>query len=621
MRTRSLSIVPAVAAALFLVACGGGDDAGDDVDARRIDAPMLDAAETDAPDIDAPSIDAAVDAPTDAMVDAAVDAMPTPSESIGFVRAASGAVSIPVMNVTVTYLKPVGGNPTSDPAGFTVQAVQNGPAVMIAVDPATLTPVPVVGDVVSFTVTNVTVAAGQPRATAITGFARVSQGADVGALAQNVSAATDLVTAIDSYDSEIIDVSGSIAGAFGSAGAGFESAQITTTGMGTPAATFVVRVPTTVRDAADMAMGCTFTLDNTPVHKFTSGGGVTSAQLTAFVPADFTLSNCPAPVVTNAVALSATEVRITFSRLIDTNSVNANGSQFTFDNGLTASAAVVSGRTVTLTTSPQSNVTLYTVTVANTVTDQAGTAMGTPNMFMFMGYITQAVVKINELNANVTMTGIANCDLVELRVVSGGLMTGYKLQERTGTASNNELSFTFPALTVQTNDIIVVHMNANAGCNPGSSPNETTGPAQHPRATYGANFDTAYDFYANDNGLTNTDNVITLYDAVPSIMDAVFVTDAAAGTAAAGTETQAAACAAANQWQMVGGGTPVGGYIDDSFNMHAVLDLDGTSTNWTGNTIQRLDNSDDNDLADWNNGADLVRAHTWGLINAGQTPF
>ena len=42
---------------------------------------------------------------------------------------------------------------------------------------------------------------------------------------------------------------------------------------------------------------------------------------------------------TQAVAMTVNTVDITFNRDLDAGSVLANGSQFTFDNGLTASAA------------------------------------------------------------------------------------------------------------------------------------------------------------------------------------------------------------------------------------------------------------------------------------------
>lgn len=617
MRTGIASILTAAAAALLLVACG--DDSGGDGTDARIDA-RIDAATIDAPDIDGPPIDAAVDAPTDAAVDAATDATPTASEWILFARqAADGTgLTLPIMGATVTYIKPVGGNPTNDPAGFTIQASQTGPALMVAVDPATLSPVPVVGDVVSFTITTKTTVAMQPRATAISGFTRDSQGANVGALAQSVSAATDLVTALDSYDSEIIDVSGTIAGTFGSAGSGFEQAQITTTGMPTPSGNFVLRVPTALRDANDMAMGCNFTLDNTPVHRFNA-----NAQLSAFVSADFMLTNCPAPVVMAAVALSATSVRVTFSRNIAPGSVNANGSQFMIDNGLTVLTASVSGRNVTLTTSPQVGGSMYTVTVTNTVTDLQGTMLGTPNTAMFTGFVTPAVVRINEINANIG-TG---CDLIELRVISGGNMGNFKIQERTGVVGDMELNFTFTNFNVLTNDLIVVHLNGGSTtCNPGNpqSTNETTSIIGQPRAAFARNYDTAYDWHVSDAGLVATDNVITLYDAAGVIMDCVLIDDDNLPTVpmpsnvAAASETQAAACAAASQWRNNGGGTPAGGYVDEDFRLNSVRDSNGTSTMFdSGVTLQRIDDTDENEMADWNASPGVTL--TFGALNAGQS--
>jgi hypothetical protein len=382
MRTRIASILTATAAALVLVACGGGDDSGDTVDARRVDAALSDATETDAAETDAAEIDApSIDAMVDARIDAPTDAMPTPSESIGFVRAASGAVSLPVSDVTVTYLKPAGANTTFDPAGFTVQAVQNGPAVMIAIDPSTLTPAPVVGDVVSFTVTNVAVVDAQPRVTALTGFTRVSQGADVNALVQDVTTATDVGTAVGNYDSEIVDVTADVAAACTGGGTGFEQCQITTTGITAATAAFTVRLPTTLRNSTDLAPMCDVVLNNVPVHRF-----MNNAQLSPFVASEIAVSNCPAPTVLAALATSATTVNITFTRNVA--NVNPDGSQFTFTGGtgLTASAASVSGRVVTVTTDAQTSGTLYTVTVANSVTDTYNTALGTPATTMFAGF-------------------------------------------------------------------------------------------------------------------------------------------------------------------------------------------------------------------------------------------
>jgi hypothetical protein len=169
---------------------------------------------------------------------------------------------------------------------------------------------------------------------------------------------------------------------------------------------------------------------------------------------------------------------------------------------------------------------------------------------------------------------------------------------------------------VATNDIIVVHMNIGlATCNSAGATSETTAKDEQPSASFPENYDTAWDVWSTDTGLTNTDNVFTLYDGLGAILDAVFASDDPTGTAAAATETQAAAVAAANQWQMVGGGVPANGFVDDDFNAWAAQDLNGTGTDATGDTIQRNTDADSNDKSDW-----VQAAESWGALNSGQTP-
>jgi Bacterial Ig-like domain len=621
MSPRRLLLV-AVLAILALAGCGDNlppptvVDASP-VDAAVIDAPAIDAAvdaaidavPIDAPPIDAPPIDAPpIDAPP-------IDAPPpTDASTVGQIQAArmtadGAGLTLPIEGVLVTYLKPALG---SDPAGFTVQASATGPALFIAVDPATLAPPPVVGDEVRFTITTMATASALRQATAIAGYARISAGNNVGALAQNLTNAMDTVSGLDGYESELVDVTGTLTGSFVAAGGMFEKIQLATAGV--PADVLSkVRVPSTLRDALDLVGTCQIVLDNTPMGRLN-----TEAQYAAFTASDLTVSNCPAPTVVSAVATSSTSVVITFSRRVQAASVNANGSQFMFDNGLTPSAAVVSGRTVTVTTSAQSVMATYTVTVLNTVRDLQGTVLGMPSTAMFPGYVVPAVVRINEFNANVTTPGA--CDQIELRVVSGGTLLNLRLTERVG--GSGELNMTFPAVMVQANDLIVVHVASGvAACNPGTATAETTGPMQQPAAMFGANYDTAYDFWNADTGLTNTDNVFTLFGPTGTIMDVVLTANLATGTAAAASETAAASAASANQWQMVGGGTPVGGFIDDAFRAHAALDLDGTGTTVPGTSIQRLDNTDDNDKNDWNSAAITVQNQTFGALNPGQTAF
>jgi len=306
-----------------------------------------------------------------------------------------------------------------------------------------------------------------------------------------------------------------------------------------------------------------------------------------------------------ATPLSTTTVKLSFTRHVDPATITA--ADITFDNGLVASSIAVSGRDVTVTTTAaQTPGTMYTATVAATVKDLQGTALGTPTMAAFGAFVAPATVKINEVNANIA----GGCDLIELRVTSGGSLTGFKIQERAG---GSDLAYVFPTLDVATNDFIVVHLNsASATCNPGTATTETAKAGQ-PAATFGGNYDTAYDFWVTDTGLTNTDNVFTLYDATGAIHDALFASDDPAfATAAAGTETQAAAVGTANQWSPA-----MTTYIDTVFRTNAVDDMNATGTSAAGTSIQRTGNVDTNAKTDWTTGAGL--ASTFGALNVGQT--
>ncbi len=221
-----------------------------------------------------------------------------------------------------------------------------------------------------------------------------------------------------------------------------------------------------------------------------------------------------------------------------------------------------------------------------------------------------ADVRINELNANIS----GGCDLVELRVVSGGSMEGYVLRERTGSV------FMFPpGFTVATNDVLVVHFNGpSAACTGGVArpANETLSAAEVPAATVSTNYDTAYDFYVDDTGLTGTDNVISLLDLTGAYVDVVLVSDDPTGSAAGGSEDAAAQAAAAGEWTAPDGTIPDGGFVDDVFNANAVQDLNGTGTDTVGDSIQRTDDLDTNHTGGWGQAAS-----SWGAINVGQMAF
>jgi len=539
--------------------------------------------------------------------DAAPDAPAVVADGIAAARAAADGtgLSLAIHGVTITYLKPqiAGASTTNDPAGFTIQAQKLGPALFVSVDPATLTPPAAVGDVVDFTITTKGTVAAQPRAQAISSYTRTSTGANVGALTQNITAASDIVTAVDSYDSELVTVTGTLSQTFAASGAGFQRSTINTTGLTDP--NYQIRAPQALVDAIDMVQSCQITATKVPVGRFNA-----AAEIGVFTPSDFTLTGCPAPVVVSAAALSPTSLKITFSRNIDPYYLLADGSQFTFDNGLTASGAVVAGRTVTLVTSAQAIGTTYQVTVANTVLDLQGSPVAAPATASFGGFVTPAVVRINEVNANIT----GGCDLIELRVIAAGSMTAFTVKERTGAVASGELAFVFPAFIVNKNDIIVVHMNSTfATCNPNGATQELLTVTDQPAAQFAGNFDTAFDFWSTDTGLTATSNVFTISDAAGSIIDAVFAIDNTTNNAAAATLTAAGTVGAANQW------SPAQATYDAAtFRSVAVPGLNATGTAATGTSIQRLNDADTNGAADWTT---APSASSWGVINAGQVAF
>jgi hypothetical protein len=210
-----------------------------------------------------------------------------------------------------------------------------------------------------------------------------------------------------------------------------------------------------------------------------------------------------------------------------------------------------------------------------------------------------AAVRINEVNANVAR----GCDLVELRVVTGGSMHGVELWARTTAL------LTFGALQVEQDDVIVVHVNASS-----CAPDFESELLSKTQSTAAGAYATAYDWYATAPGLVSTDLVLTLYDGQGKILDAALFADDTMGSAAAQSEAQAQAVAAAQHWVSVRGDVPATGFVDDAFSVHAAQDLNATGTSAQGESIARLSDRDENSLADWRQGPS-----TWGRLNVGQS--
>ena len=217
-----------------------------------------------------------------------------------------------------------------------------------------------------------------------------------------------------------------------------------------------------------------------------------------------------------------------------------------------------------------------------------------------------AELVINELNATID----DGCDLVELVVTKAGQLQSIVLKER------KSIVFEGGASELNADAYILIHFNGGSPlCNPVASGSEMTSLDEFPGATYAGNFDTAFDVYVDDSGLVATDNVLSLYRVDGTMMDAVFVSDDPTGTAAADTESQAFVVAEQGQWTTTTNQVPVGGFVDELFNMHAVHDLNATSSDRSGQSLQRKQGViDTNHRGDWFSADELPEA-TWGQPN------
>ena len=289
---------------------------------------------------------------------------------------ADGTVLIPIQGAYVTYMKPEVAN---DPPGFTVQAELEGPALYINVDPATLDPQPQVGDLVAFTVTQLNTLWAMRHAAAITDWEVHGSGFDVNELVQDITDKTDVISQIQDYDTELVAATVDIVGSFGSAGTGYLSARIETAGI-SGNDNYLIRLPSALNDNLDLQPGCAVHILGTPLWRYN-----TVAQVSAWTMDDIAIASCPQPLVTGAIAAEANTVTVTFNRALDPATVQP--SHFTFDQGLTASAAVTDGKHVILTTSNQTVSTIYTVTVSGAVQDIGGAGVDqTANQAQFAAF-------------------------------------------------------------------------------------------------------------------------------------------------------------------------------------------------------------------------------------------
>lgn len=361
-------------------------------------------------------------------------------------------VNLPIAHALVTYVRPA---VLPDPAGFFLQAEQTGPAIFVAIDPATMSTPPVAGDDVSMTVTAVTNVVSLHEIVGVSGFTINSHGNAISGLLRNVSSSTDLVSNLDAYESEYIKLDGFVTEKFASSG-GSLSAEITTTGFASPTSTLELRLNPTVQENFDIQATCQFSLTGI-MWRYGKG-----AEPSGWANADLTTITCAAPQVVSAVAPTATSVNVVFDRDLSTSSLVASGSQFTITDSadagagptITAASLGADLRTVTLTTSAQNADEPLVVTVPGTTLEDVLSKPVDPahNSADFVGYVTPATLQFNEMSPNIT----GSHDLIELTVLTDGNLVGTTIVENL--VNSKVLLATLPNLQVVAGDIVVVHL-------------------------------------------------------------------------------------------------------------------------------------------------------------------
>jgi hypothetical protein len=517
-----------------------------------------------------------------------------------------GPVDIEIPQVLITYVKP---SIEGDFAGFFVQSAPEGPALFVGVDPNLSGTRLAVGDRVSFRVLEMSDIAGLPMAAFIDSVVIHRRGEDARTLLQDITYIGDITYNPYLYAAELVSVAFAIEADVAPDGSGFVTGQVATGGISGDAR-LRLRMPESLQDVAALEPGCALTLSATPLWRYWD-----ESHLLAYTLADLRQVDCPAPRIVDVTAETSTQVRIVLSRGLNASSVRPDGAQFVFDNGVTATAATVDGRVVTVTTTPQADGQLHTLTIAASVQDVFGKGMAAPgNSFQFVGARTRAGVRINELKANIT----PGCDLVELRITQDGNLSGFELRVQGGTV------LTFGDVRVARNDLVVVHFDSlDAACNRNGSGNETQSVNEQPRSTFSSNFDTAYDWYTFNQGPVVGAGVLAVRDDQGRVLDAVLVTTSnLLQDTNIQTEDAALEVSSAGEWQTQGGGVPPTGFVDAAFHQNAVTGIDADPVNISTGTldgkrsVQRSGNADSHRAGDW-----ATAAHSFGLPNAGQTPL
>jgi hypothetical protein len=325
--------------------------------------------------------------------------LPTSSQQIAAVLSAPNTAidpPLPIQNTFVTYIKPTLG---TDAAGFFLQSEPDGPAIFVS-DTTALGMVQV-GDRVSLQVTSKVTTAGTRTASGVSNLTIHSRGFPVRNLSTdtrpglvvNRSTATDLQSAVGTYESELISLTGRLISDLIGSGTGHVAFDINTAGITGTTGLPRLRVPTTVAVQLDMARNCNFTLRSGPLWRFNA-----NAQPSAYEASDLVM-DCPGPKLLSARAMSPTEVRLTFDRKLNASTVQA--ADFTIGSLNVTNAASNGSYWVLLTTDSQTAAQAYTATVTGEVMDVDGKPVdATANSTSFNGFSpppTGPALVINEI--------------------------------------------------------------------------------------------------------------------------------------------------------------------------------------------------------------------------------
>jgi hypothetical protein len=510
------------------------------------------------------------------------------SNQIAAVRAAAdGAMNRAIDLALITYKKPgIGG----DSAGFFLQAEPSGPALFVAVNPDTLNPIPAAGDRVSLVATQKATVNGMVHVTSITGFLRNGSGESMEPMRADVTS-VDLPAAVNTYESELISIAGTVVDVFTLSGTGYVAARLSTTGSANNS-NLQLRLPSILQDQLDVSRNCNVTA-KAPLWRSDA-----VAQASAWTNQDLTIQSCPAPTVVRAVSTSRTTVTVQLDRRIDPATIVPDASQFTFNNGLTASSVSVQERDILLNTNIQNSTLSYTVTLATSIRDTRGSAVDSAaRSATFMGFQPPATLRISEVAPNLP----TQRDLVELYVVQGGSISNFAIVQDTSTLT------LLPAINVATGDIIVVHFNpATDGTDAPRS--ETTSKTEFPSGTYSSNYDNAWDVHASTQlPITWFNRVLRVKDAQGSTQDgAAFIR--AGRTSDANFPTELQNLQRDGHWQPSNcGGTPCS-YASTPSALDVSVSWEGVSTD-RSTTVRRVSSTTDtNQASDWAVGASSLGA-------------